>query len=434
VVRRPARTIEDVYLMQPNIENAVLHVMSSFDAPVVQTFILRELRQLRARGWNVLIGEIRPPRKDATSQGFDDLVPLVSRATWLSWDLIAAFVFFLSFRPKQMLTCLKTLAKGWSRPSQLYKMTYVLLSAARLAFRHREMRFDLVRATFLHTEGLAAYFIHRLLGVPYTTTVYTVFVHYPAPVVQDILQNVLYVVADTNQAKTFVESFGVWPDRIEVVHNSVSIEDFPVRPPENLTSPPTLLAVGRLIPKKGSDVLLTACAHLRRGGANFRCVIVGDGVERERLLEMRRELELEDVVEMVGGLPSFALVKPWYYRASLFVMSSIVDADGDTDGLPTVVVEAMASGLPIVGTRTGGIPEAVEEGSNGFLVPERDPKALADRIQILLDDSELRKRLGMQSRRIAEARFNLDRKAEVLSHMMRDYLGLALEMSTVHGR
>jgi colanic acid/amylovoran biosynthesis glycosyltransferase len=420
--------------MQPNNDNAVLHVMSSFASPVVQTFILREIRQLRDRGLNMVIGEIRPPRKKASSQGFEDLLPLVNEASWFSWDLLTAFVFFLMSRPRQMLECLKILAKGWSRPSQLWKMTYVLLSAARLSFRLRGMGLELVRATFLHTEALAAFFIHQFLGVPYTTTVYTVFVHYPVPVVRGLLQNALFIVADTHQAKKFVESFGVSPDRIEVVHNSVNIGDFPVRSPEILVSPPTLLAVGRLISKKGFDDLLTACAHLRRGGAYFRCVIVGDGVERERLLEMRRELCLEDAVEMVGNLASFELVKPWYYKASLFVMPSIVDGDGDTDGLPTVVVEAMASGLPIVGTKTGGIPEAVDDGVNGFLVLEKDPKGMAERILLLLASPDLQARFGMQSRRIAEARFSLDRKAEVLSDIIRSHLGSAFEMHLVPSR
>src|SRR5207249_2918204 len=123
--------------------------------------------------------------------------------------------------------------------------------------------------------------------------------------------------------------------------------------------------VARLDPKKGFDVLLSACSILRLRGVEFQCVIVGDGRERQRLLTIRQRLGLENVVEMVGEL-SFEQVKPWYYKAAVFVMPSVVTLEGQTDGLPTVVVEAMASGLAIVGTETAGIPEAVQDGLNGF--------------------------------------------------------------------
>jgi len=199
------------------------------------------------------------------------------------------------------------------------------------------------------------------------------------------------------------------------------LDEFPHRLAERASGPPIVLGVARLDPKKGFDVLISACSILRGRGVNFRCVIVGDGAERERLLIMRARLKLEDHVEMTGQL-SFAEVKPWYYRATVFAMPSVVTSEGQTDGLPTVVIEAMASGLAIVGTETAGIPEAVHEALNGFLVPANAPEELANRLQLLLEQENLRVLFGKESRRIVETHFDLKRKAERLSSLIQQHV------------
>jgi colanic acid/amylovoran biosynthesis glycosyltransferase len=178
----------------------------------------------------------------------------------------------------------------------------------------------------------------------------------------------------------------------------VNLDEFPRRPAQRPSGPPLVLGVARLDPKKGFDVLISACSILHERRVDFRCAIIGDGAEREKLLKMRARFKLEDQLEMVGKL-SFAEVKPWYYRAAVLAMPSVVTSEGQTDGLPTVVIEAMASGLPIVGSLVAGIPEAVQEGINGFLVPPNDPKQLANRLQLLLEQENLCGRFGTRRRR-----------------------------------
>jgi len=182
--------------------------------------------------------------------------------------------------------------------------------------------------------------------------------------------------------------------------------------------------------KKGFDVLLLACSILLRRGVDFRCVVVGDGAERKRLLAMRQSLQLENHVEMPGKL-SFGQVKSWLYRAAVFAMPSVVTPEGETDGLPTVVIEAMASSLPIVGTWTAGIPEAVHEQVNGFLVPPNAPELFADRVQFLLATPDLRARFGTEGRRLAEMHFDLKRKASIISELIRQYVGFSPHSSPV---
>jgi len=398
----------------------ILHLMSAFP-PLIESFILREVRQLHDDGWNVAVAGLRPVDNELRVKGFEDLDKYVSPVTWVSADLFIGTTFFVFHRPRQVWECLKLVFKAANQPVWFVKMLYTLLSSLRFAYRFRNSSVGMVRAHFLHTEALGARFINKVLDIPYSVTVYTVFVHYPRSVIQDIVHHADVLVADTSQTRQFLESLGAEPKRICVVHNSVRIEDYPLRIVGSEDQVPLLLAVARLCPKKGFDVLLHACSILRGRGVAFRCAIVGDGGEMDRLLEIRRCLGLETQVEMVGKL-AFPEIKHWYYKADVFAMPSIVTPDGDSDGLPTVVVEAMASGLPVVGTTTGGIPDAVSDGLNGFLVPPSDPNSLADRIQLLIENRELRHRFGREGRHLAESAFNLKLKGEALSRVILEHL------------
>ena len=164
-----------------------------------------------------------------------------------------------------------------------------------------------------------------------------------------------------------------------------------------------VLHVGRLVEKKGTAGLIDAIARVPEA----RLVVIGDGPERA-LLE-RRAAGLGGRVRFLGALPA-AEVAEWMRRAALLAATSVTALDGDAEGLPTVIVEAAAAGLPAVGTVHSGIPEAIVDGETGFLVPENDPAALAERIGNLLGAADLRQRMGAAARRLAEERFDLARQ------------------------
>jgi len=401
----------------------ILHLISTFP-PLNETFVLREIRQIRKAGLRVIIGQLRPLHRTEPAKGFDDLAPLVNGAGWFSPEMLKGLVFFLFRKPRQVVECLRIVFRSFDRPMDFLKMLYVLLSSIRLGYSLRNASIKLVRADFFHTEALAARFIKSLLGVPYGVTAYTVAIYFKQSVVEDVLKNAAFFVADTYQARAFLLNMKVPAELIHLIRNGVSLDEFPLRRGSAAASPALILGVGSLIPKKGFNVMLRAFAVLRDRGISIRCVIIGDGSERDRLADLKRELGLDDCVEMLGSR-SLAELRDWYYRASIFVMASVLCPTGDTDGLPTVIIEAMASGLPVVGTVTAAIPEAVRDQVNGFLVPANGAEPLADRIQLLIENEELRIRLGGAGRQIAEAEFDLRRKAEKLSVVFSQYLGSA---------
>jgi glycosyltransferase involved in cell wall biosynthesis len=170
------------------------------------------------------------------------------------------------------------------------------------------------------------------------------------------------------------------------------------------------VAVGRLVEKKGFADLIEACSLLRDRGVEVRCRIFGLGEQEPDLRAAVERLGLGNRVRLPGPRPQGDLIKA-VRRATVFAAPCVVGEDGNRDGLPTVLLEAMALGTPCVSTDVTGIPEVLRDGETGLMVPQRDPAALADAIERLLADPELRVGLAGRARRLVEAEFDVHRNA-----------------------
>jgi glycosyltransferase involved in cell wall biosynthesis len=227
-----------------------------------------------------------------------------------------------------------------------------------------------------------------------------------------------FVVAISEENKRFLEGLGfkVKEGRVRPVYIGLRLQEFPFRKPsERSRGPrPVILAVGRLIEKKGFHVLIEALAELRDRGESFRCFIAGDGPERESLERLITEKSLKGHVRLLGDVPLERLRRQYYRRASVMAQPCVVASDGDRDGIPTVLIEAMAMGVPVISTRVSGIPEAITDGVNGFLTDPGDVSLLADRIQAVISDSSLSDRLALEARNRVEQQFDQWKNAGIL--------------------
>ena len=188
---------------------------------------------------------------------------------------------------------------------------------------------------------------------------------------------------------------------------------------------PLIVSVGRLRAKKGLDCLIDACALLRQRGVDFGCEIVGYGDEQAALAAQIGRLGLADRVRLVGKLAREQVIAR-YARAAVYVQPSRIAADGDRDGIPNVLLEAMAMGLPVVASRVSGIPELVEHGLNGLLVDADRPEQLADAITQLLDRPALGCELGCRARDKVTEQFDNDRNLRLLCSLLQRPAGPAL--------
>jgi glycosyltransferase involved in cell wall biosynthesis len=193
--------------------------------------------------------------------------------------------------------------------------------------------------------------------------------------------------------------------RLHLVHHGVDLECFEPRPRHANGAAPMILSVGRLVEKKGFPELLHACALLVEQGRRFTCVIYGEGPMGDALVKLRDDLGLGGTVSLAGARSQSELVGA-FQSADVFALTPFVAADGDRDGVPNVLVEAMACAVPVVSTSVGGIPDLVRHGQNGLLSPPRDVVAAAGHLASLLDDPDLRRRLGVAGRATVEAGFD----------------------------
>lgn len=198
------------------------------------------------------------------------------------------------------------------------------------------------------------------------------------------------------------------------IYNGMDLRKFPYQPfTQNNRH---ILSVGRLVAKKGFSVLLDALAILKQREVSMHCTLVGDGGLRGQLLEQIERLNIQDVVDMVGPMPQPEIIK-FMKSANMMIAPSVISEDGDRDGLPTVLLESMALGTPVISTQVAGIPELVQDGVTGLCVPPNDPEALANAIERLLDDPELCKTLSLNSRALIESEYDEDKNVAVLQQL-----------------
>ncbi|RMD95180.1 MAG: colanic acid biosynthesis glycosyltransferase WcaL, partial [Calditrichaeota bacterium] len=263
-----------------------------------------------------------------------------------------------------------------------------------------------LHAHFAHDPATMAYWIKRLLGCSYSFTAHAKDIYcYSSSWLKRKIHASQFVLTCTQYNKQHLEGLSLNGTPIVCLYHGINLQKF--KPANGFkSSPPLLLSVGRLVEKKGFPVLLKACAILRKAGLQFKCMIVGDGPSRQDLQRQVKHLNLQECVQMAGSLGHDCLI-PLYSQATLFVLPCLVTDEGDRDGIPNSILEAMAMELPVVSTRVSGISEAVEDGVHGFLVEENNPVALAHAMEQLLSNPNLAKQFGQQSRRKVERTFDI---------------------------
>lgn len=183
----------------------------------------------------------------------------------------------------------------------------------------------------------------------------------------------------------------------------------------------TLLHVARLVEKKGTEYLIRAFSEVARKDRDVQLIIIGDGPLKLRLIQLSDSLGLTERIQFLGAQPN-SVVLQMMQRAAALVLPSVTAESGDTEGLGMVLLEAAATGVPVIGTLHGGIPEAIVDELTGYLVPERDINALAERINALLKNDMKRILMGKQARTLMEERFDIRKQTVLLEELYRELL------------
>jgi colanic acid/amylovoran biosynthesis glycosyltransferase len=209
--------------------------------------------------------------------------------------------------------------------------------------------------------------------------------------------------------KTQLLNQGFPADKLQVHY--IGVDPHLLAPDRTIHREPIVLFVGRLVEKKGCEYLIRAMAHVRVRYPDVKLVIIGDGPLRQTLERLAAKT-LKNY-QFLGTQPA-EVVRGWMMRSHLLAVPSITAATGDSEGLPTVVLEAQSLGLPVVASQHGGIPEAVVHQETGLLAPERNWQSLAQHIQNLFQDVSNWRRLSLNGRQHIQSKFNLHQQTQAL--------------------
>ncbi|MGS4947834.1 glycosyltransferase [Meridianimarinicoccus sp. RP-17] len=379
-----------------------------------ETFIVNEILAHEAAGTAVEIFALRPVEETH----FQDRLAHVRAAVTRLPDKqrTADALWRLMGRAQHLLPGVWT-ALGDMRDESERDVAQAIL----LAIECRARGVDHLHAHFGTVATTVARLAATLAGIGYSFTAHAKDIYF------DYAENVnlaaklrdarhVVTVSDFN-ATHLRERFG--PDAAKVVrlYNGLDLDQFTYRAPQAAAA--DIVAVGRLIEKKGFNILIEAIRLLHAGGTPVRCRIVGGGDDHAHLAAQIASEGLEDAVELMGPRPQSEVVA-MMRAAAVLACPSITGRDGNRDGLPTVLLEAMALGTPVIATDVTGIPELVRDGHTGLCVPEGDPVALADGLARLLGSPDLRRQLAVAGRRTIEAEYNITANAAVLRSLFFD--------------
>jgi colanic acid/amylovoran biosynthesis glycosyltransferase len=377
-----------------------------------QTFCYREVAELYRQGITPPIFSIRNP-KDEPPQDWDTRI--VRRVHYLPEEREMLEEVQRASKKRRLSPAIIAALDEWGRRTdflRLYQAVYVGL-------RLQDLGIDHVHAHFAGMAARTAFWVAKFFPITFSFTAHANDIFVPRNFeigLEKLIQTARLIITETDYSEKFLrERFPERADRIHRIYNGLNLAEFGHA---NFSSdPPLIVAIGRLIPKKGFANLIRACGLLIEHRISFRCEICGEGPLENQLRAQIEELGLQERVQLLGAKPQHDL-REHLARANVFVMPSVAEAEGGMDNLPTVIMEAMAAGLPVVSTRIGGIPEMVVENETGFLVQPEDAMALVGAIEKVTNDRSLGQRLGQAGHERAQKLFSIEKNARDLCALL----------------
>ncbi|MCF6212377.1 MAG: glycosyltransferase [Gammaproteobacteria bacterium] len=374
-----------------------------------ETFIVNEILAHEKAGLSVDIFALRRP----IDTHFQDTIASVrAPVTYLSApNVLSAGEFW-----EELMTAMKSLP-GWvsGLDAARDETARDVYQAALLALQARENGIEHLHAHFATSATTVARLAALFGRLTYSFTAHAKDIFHESVKHEDLQKNIqdatsVITVSDYN-VDFLQDKFGNSASKVQCIYNGLDLSRFPYSNP-NIRSP-RIVAVGRLIEKKGFADLIAACSELQMRNIDFECQIIGGGPLQDMLNADIQQRGLQEKVRMLGPLPQREIIDS-LQQAAVFAAPCVVGIDGNRDGLPTVLLEAMALGAPCISTDVTGIPEAIKHDHTGLIVPQKNVVALTQGLEHLLSHPQERTRLAQQARRLIEHTFDIHQNTAVL--------------------
>ncbi len=282
-----------------------------------------------------------------------------------------------------------------------------------------------IHSQWIHSGGTVAMYGAWLLDRPFSFTGHAADLFRERAALSDKIARADFIICISEFHRQFYIEHGADPDKLHIAYCGIDTSHFiPNRRQRPKDEPVHILSSGRLVAKKGFADLIAACGLLRDRGLSFRCTIAGSGPDEADLRGQIAALNLEDWITLTGEALQQEDIPDFMATGDIYTLPCIWAADNDVDGLPQMLMEAMACGLPAVSTRLVGIPDLISDGDTGLLVEPEDVKGLADGLMQLAKDENYAQKLAIAGRRHLEDRFDLQNSLDPLMEQFRTKLDI----------
>ena len=283
------------------------------------------------------------------------------------------------------------------------------INSAKLEIKH-------IHSHHLFLSTYCTYQIAKKINTSFSITLHTLSYFYPQSVLKNILNKAVFLRTISSELKPFFNRYINNSSKFHYITNGVNNDEFNFNPSTNTNSEFLILAVGALLDKKGFDLIVESCSILKSNNFKFSCEIYGEGSEKELLQTIINELNLTNEVKLMGHKPvSEVIIR--MKQASCLIMPSRTPKRSTRDGLPTVIIEAMACKLPVISTSFAGIPDIVINCETGLIVPEEDYKAIANAVIILAYDNDLREKITKEAYENVKNNYSLTKSVSKLEKL-----------------
>ena len=354
-----------------------------------ETFIFREVENAKAAGMPFCVHALYGEARKHLSPQMAAVAPTVARLGARSIPrILADMAWWAVRRPIETAAILATIPwRRWSCLEVAGENVFAMCAGFSLARKFLADGIEHIHAGWANGPATAAWVASRLSGIPFSFSARAGDIYPPDGALAEKMRAAAAI--HTNNKANITHLTATAPDaaaKIRQIYNSLTLTGRDVSP-VHLEPPYRLLAVGRFCRTKGFDVLIDACALLARRGFPFQLTLVGAGLPLPTAL-IRRRIRIHGLRARVflPGFVSHDRMSELYAATDIFIMPSVVHPSGDRDGIPNVIMEALAHRIPVVATDVCGIPEVVEDGVTGRLVAQRDPEAIADAVMALAND------------------------------------------------
>ncbi|MBV7337962.1 glycosyltransferase family 4 protein [Chloroflexi bacterium TSY] len=398
----------------------IAYIMSRFPH-LPETFILREMNELEQQGWTVALYPLIRQRQAVVHPEAEIWLDRMHHRSFLSYDVLCANLRILLHNPFRLLWLwIYVIVQHLRSPKFLSRALVLLPHSAYVAEQMRIEQVDQIHVHYATHPALAAWIIHRLTDIPYSLTVHAHDIFVDQTMLAPKLREASMIISISDFNREFLtKHIGPWvAEKTRIVHCGISPDDYATSVQQPIADQPLdIISIGSLQPYKGQSFLVDACAQLKAKGIPVRCRIIGEGEERRRLEDKIAKHDLESTVHLLGAKTQTE-VAGLLRTAHCYVQPSIVTPAGKMEGIPVSIMEAFASGLPVVATELSGIPELVRNAETGYLVPPADATALADALTAVYRDPERAGQMAIAGQALVYSEFNLQRNVALLSDLL----------------